>query len=313
MIVYKTLQTTIQDIVDVNVFCSNEEAYVMAELSSRFMNVCYQGIFITNIEKITKISNCNVSSLQNAGKCYVFVEFVIKGEVFFKGDIIVGIKLTKDQFGIFRGMHKNMICISMLKNRVDIADGAIVNVQLNTIEYNPMHKINATATVMICKTEATLFNIGGRLEQKEIIILEKIRDKIREQLEIRKAAIVKDEKLVAAFDTYYYSFKKEPESFTSEEWSGKSVPHKSIFDIDFQKIKPGVISRSLDISPTCPHVKLDSSSEILVKVNTFEAFMQIFAEIYNNLIAFNQMAEVFTLDIIRQNKVVFKSITEARA
>lgn len=312
MIVYKTLQTTIQDIVDVNVFCSNEEAYVMSELSSKFLNACYQGIFITDIEKITKISNCNISSLQNAGKCYVFVEFVVKGEVFFKGDIIVGVKLTKDQFGIFRGVHKNMIHISILKNRVDIADNSLVNVQLNTIEYNPMHKINATATVMICKIEPTLFNISGRLEQKEILVLEKLREKIKEQLDKRQALIAKDEKLVTAFDTYYYSFKKEPELFTSPEWVGRTVPYKSIFDIDFQKIKPGVVARSLDISPTCPHVKIDSSSDILVKVNTFEAFMQILAEIYNNLIAFNQMAEVFTLDTIKQNKIVFKSITEAR-
>jgi hypothetical protein len=310
----KTIVITIDDIFDIYTACTDKNKYVMNHMQKYFINKCYHGSLVTGVNKVLKISPCEVHGGYADGRCYMFAEVEVTCIVYKPGDIIVGAKFVKI-YGIFQSVTDTMnISLISLKS-INMPNEIIANVRLDNIDYNQLDKVCATANIFTCRTSDLRYNIGipKKLLKSEIEQLEDLRKKIADEIKRRKTV---NKKMLDIFELYYYSSTVQPGSHEVAGWSGASITKPGlidIMDIKLDSIKPGVYKRSADIALSCPEIYLESSAQSSIEaITAYVALYDMFYDIYKNIRAINDMAELYTEEMIVANKSIWKYVTDTR-
>jgi|688.fasta_scaffold63368_3 hypothetical protein len=310
----KIITLTIDDIFDVYAACMDKDKYVMNHIQKYYINKCYQGSLITKINKVIKTSHCEVNGGYADGRCFMYAEVEVTGITYKPGDILVGLKFIK-LYGIFQCVLDNMVISLENIRNVIMPNEIITNVCLKDIDYNQLDKMCATSTIHTCRTIDLRYNIGipKKMSKHEIEQLDDIRDKIKLEIVRRNQA---DKEMLSILELYHYSSTTLPDERTVSGWNGKSVSKQGLIDIidlKLESVKPGVYKRSADIALSCPEIYLESSSASSIEAITpYVALFDMFYDIYNNMRAINDMASIYTKDLIASNKIVWKYITDAR-
>lgn len=256
------IETTITDITDPNTYCSDEHAYINTYLHTKFVGKCFMGMFITNISRIVKFSQCIIDHSTNSGACLVYVTFEVEGTRYHKGDILPAVKLMKDTDGIIRGMYEGHLIFSLVKHPLldfNINPGVpcYATVIIDRVLHEPMKTVNATVTLLTRDniTEPTkIFKAVGTLTEgvKEKILV--LQENIRTELAIRSASYKEDERYYKINDYGYYDYKVETSSTKIGEWVGLMASPSTYNEVsllgDFAC--NGYWSRPGNIHKSCP-------------------------------------------------------------
>lgn len=310
----KIITITIDDIFDIYTACMDKNKYVMTHVQKYYINKCYQGSIITNVNRVIKTSHCEVNGNYADGRCFMYAEVEVTGITYKPGDILVGLKFVK-LYGIFQCVKDNMVISLENIRNVTLPNEITTNVCLKDIDYNQLDKMCATSTIYTCRTSDVRYNIGipKKLSKQEIEQLDNIRDKIKAEID-RRAEV--DIGMLDILELYYYSSNTLPGAHEVSGWKGKSVTKPgliSIMELKLESVKPGVYKRTADIALSCPEIYLDSSSASSIEALTpYVALFDMFYDIYNNIRAMNNMAMFYTEKLITENKTVWKYITDAR-
>ncbi len=171
------------NIVNVFEFVANKYENIMYRLKETYENKCARGIYVVEVVKIIKSSDCEIisSNVDSIGVIHVIFEVIAK--IYHKYDIIseVSVKINK---GTHYGITPRVLCTFSKENSNKLlSEDMIIPVMLdNKIEYETNNeRVNAFCTILQAFTVETVYYINGTLDPKHYNNFEIILDAIKEQ------------------------------------------------------------------------------------------------------------------------------------
>lgn len=95
MIITKVLQTSIDLFTDDDIYNQNMEAVLMKKLTSKYANICYMSMLITNIKKIIQYSDVTMVDNRLDGGAYINVKFEVEGIILVQGEVLHDCKVIE--------------------------------------------------------------------------------------------------------------------------------------------------------------------------------------------------------------------------
>ena len=264
-------------------------------LLEKFSGKCFQGIYIINI---IAIKNRGVLIMSTKGGS-IDVEFVAEGYYFPDNSLISNVKITLiGDFICGEILHKSndtgeeisiaTVVISEQEINSVLKVDNIVSVRVLASKYPPMkNKMNIFAELLVCEIEEQSFNVENNVTQKNLVLINELKEKISKELDHRLTATDKELKRILIFDRLLHSYSTEglqPKQVELSKWKGYEVDMTDniidILSIDEKTFDfTGNWSKSLDLYLSSPLVK-KNGDELVEDVSTISSgvFMIIVLE-----------------------------------
>lgn len=157
-------------IIDPIEFCTSKEEYTKRQLINKYVGKCFDGVYIVNINKILNISDCYINRTDINASATITVEFIVDCQQFSYGDILFGIKITKDD-GLQSGYISNPTFSAKvsLQNDIPIRKDQLIPIKINTINYPYLqYNTHILGSFKGCKKDIIIYQLGGKIT-KEIV------------------------------------------------------------------------------------------------------------------------------------------------
>lgn len=269
---------------DINAFCHDYEENIKRVLHNKFAGKCYMGEFIIEISEIKNISDCKVVDTNNSGDCIITVMFTANTRKFTIGEIIVGVTVVRNDTQFLHAVYRDMLHIAISSN-ITLPDGKkehllqfnsgdIINVVLTNVIHVPYNRANATAKLLLPNVDIPVVRLDVECVPTAYLV-EEINAKI-DELNFKPPDLVK--------------FLREAYGVSDDDGD---------FDIT-DTLKPGTYTLSSD------KMKLKNAPESSLIYDTKTGHNLLKFRMLNWLTALNEMATVYTKEVITANKKMFQ-------
>ncbi len=288
-------------------FCSDIQANIMSYLKNKYLNVCFQGIYIMNIVNIVKTSGCIINNLSKCGEGLINVEFAVSGLKYAKGDIISGIVIQKAD-GIICGQYGNIANVNIIPfiqvkgNNVPLSlkENTIVAVIVENAQHTPFGKVDISAKLLVPELSFTTYYVNGELKRDDFIHINKLILAIENEMAIRPD----DKKMEFLERVYYYKDEdiKNTKDYTNIIEELKSENFSSV----------GEWSRPLEICRSSPYVRREKLTKASLYTPPNVAICSILLNILNWLKTMREQHTIFTEELIKSNTSLWKLIKHTK-
>lgn len=241
MFITKVLETTVDIFNPIEIYASDIESILTKKLSERYVNRCYQSIYITDVSRIIRRSSIMMVDNRLDGAAYVDVQFEVKGIVLVQGEIIHGCKVIEIHANAITAENK----FAGIKLQKEVGGniskilkvGQKIPVVVQKSRYTPnQSSISVIGTPYIpAKTDEVFYTISKGLDPHETEKLGILMEKVEAEEALHKA--ISKEKPYEFFKDILYPFK------VAQKYDQK----KNISDLDFKYV-PIELKSILNIS-----------------------------------------------------------------
>ena len=249
MRINKTLETTI-DLLDPNeIFQNDYEPILLKKLNERYVNKCYQSIFIISIEKIIRRSNVKLSYDRLDGAGYIDVQFEVSGEVLIENEILHGCRIIEiNQHAItaensFAGIKLKKNSLHEEQNeyysqlmqllQVDYIIPVIVK-QVRYIPNKPAISVIATPYIPTIPLQTPCYNIIQGITNTQIAKIEYLLNMLNNEKKIHET--IKDKKQYEFFKELMYPYKNKKDYNDQKTFTSIKLEIN-----DIMNIKSGIV------------------------------------------------------------------------
>lgn len=311
----RTFQTSI--IVSDPISFTSDKANIYDTIYAKFMNVCYQGIYITNILSINEVSPCFVENILIPGEGKINVSFTISGLKYARGDVLSGVIVQKMEGGILCGKfgthaNVNIIPYNQAHKQIILKEDNIICIIVDDVLFNPFSTITVSGRLLAPENTFETYYVNGELRKDDFVQINKLIGAIEIELETR---VMND--ILKFLEITYHSYKINKDSIEKyDSYEGPKFDSKKYINIiealkkpDFSAI--GTWSRPLDIPRTSPYV-CKSNEELSLITPPNVAIISLLMHIFTWLKTINEQSRIFTDDLINTNLHVWKELRLAK-
>ena len=154
-------------------FMVNKYDNTIRRLKTVYEKKCFRGTYILEVDKINKISDCEIiaSNLRSIG--IINVEFEAKVINYSEGDIIADtVIIIKDNIPYCKSEF--VLCaLGTDKNNTILIDGNVVPMIVDHLMYNNTNreKVNIYAKILLPLTSSPIYQVDGSLDSKDYPLL----------------------------------------------------------------------------------------------------------------------------------------------
>ena len=335
MLIEKTYDATIVTDNPIN-FCINKEHHVLIEIRRNYLYKCFDGAFITKINKILQISSCRIISTNSSANGQVDVRFLADVYVLNSWDILIGVEIERSQSLIIGKYKKDYIEIDNTFKPTNIQTNTLQLKQLLPVRvvksiHQPKHsQISAAGILLTCDkniiiykpalTHKTSKHKNGELYNlSSFTDINIITDKINAELILRSEMFKTKKYEILFFESLLYSYKattKDTELIKGSneiDYEGPinnigGINAKNIFDVLQNGLDMnGYWSRPLGIYRSSPLIAFTSEKPEEYILLLPDLIIQEFAKsILNYLVAIRELVETYnTPELIKSHENVW--------
>jgi hypothetical protein len=304
-------------------YCTNKKEHTLIELNNHYKNKCFMGSFILDILDILQISSCRIVNTNSSADGIIDVKFLAKIYTLNAWDILVGVKIEKNQTLIGGKYQKNELVINVsfppthLQGTV-LHVGQLIPTRVCIPIHNPKeNSISAAAVLLTCDLKNTIYKVRGKIDKSHMEEILSIIDNIDQELDKRSLLLQTKKKSIIFFESLLYPYKSYPDATTitinkNKEWFGPSTNlEKSSNYINLHSMLnmdlTGYWTRPLTLCRSCPFAMTYSDKPTEEYVTTYPHLLMIdfLKNTLNYLVAIREMSELYTDDLIKSHENIW--------
>lgn len=311
--------TTSIFITDAIVFMRDKEITIMDQLKKEYENKCCKYGYVTNINKIIKISACVYDNSTNDANANVNVQFEVSCITFAQGDILTNVIITKNITQLILGRYNDIANVNISskvltkgrQHQIMFNENTTVCVAVDFCSYSPKQKATISGKLLVPDTTFETYYIEHDLsesDRREVV-------KLIELVEYEYSKRAKDKNMLA-LEHFYYSLKSNTEGVETDGWYGPKFDFsKYINFIDHLKSGKSLIGtwcRPLEIVRSSPFVDFSPEKQTFttpVKI----AIAKILLQMSTWARIMNEQHRVFDHKIFENNKQLWTLFAEIKS
>ena len=312
------LETSIP-ITDALLFIRDKDVHINNYLNTEYVGKCAPCGYITQINKILRISKCIYNNLTNDANANINVQFEVSCINFGSGDILTNILISKNLNGLLMG-HYNKIANVCISSKITIKgkqyqlvfnENTIVCASVEKSFLTPKSRATIHGKILVPDTSFETYYIAKDLLENDWVEIERLLEMI--EIEYSKREKTKN---MLALEHFYYSIKSEANAFEIDGWYGpefKTSKYKNL--LAYLKDKKSVIGtwcRPLNIVRSSPFV--DHSPETMPFITPAKvAITKMLLQIYTWARVMNEQHLVFDQKLFESNKQLWTLFAEIKS
>lgn len=312
------LETSIP-ITDALLFIRDKDVHINNYLNTEYVGKCAPCGYITQINKILRVSKCVYNNLTNDANAAVNVQFEVSCINFGNGDILTNVLISKNLNGLLMG-HYNKIANVCISSKITIKgrqyqlvfnENTIVCITVDKCNLTPKSRATIVGKILIPDTSFETYYIAKDLSESDWVEINRLIEMIEIEYGIREKT-----KNMLALEHFYYSIKSETDAAEIDGWYGPNFNTKKYLNIiSHLKAKKSVVGtwcRPLDIVRSSPFVDYSSETmpfstpakvaivKMLLQINTWARIM-------------NEQHLVFDQKLFESNKQLWTLFSEIKS
>jgi DNA-binding protein len=284
-------------------FCINKKQNIFTELNNLYVDTCFMGSFILEIIDILQSSSCRIVNTNASATATIDVKFLARVFILSSWDILVGVKIEKNQSLIVGEYKKNNLIVDVSLKPTNIQSnslnvGQLVPVRIIKAKHKPReNRIAAAAVLLTCDRKAVVYKVRGQIQKSSLPEIEILLNSIEEELNYRKDIKIN---IILFFESLLFSYKVMPKDtetiqFRSSVWTGPKCEGNKINILDTLNMDlTGYWIRPLNICRSSPIlIRLQDRPTDYVLTAPHLMIIDIAKNILTFLIAIRELTEVY--------------------
>lgn len=315
MIVDKIFDVTLNIVNPIN-FCTNKKQHILIELNNLYVNKCYMGSYIMDIIDVLQSSTCRITNTNSSGNGSIDVKFSAKVFILNAWDILVGVKIEKNQ-SLIVGKYENsnlIIDVTFKPTNIQASSltvGQLIPVRVIKAIHKPReNKIAIAAVLLTCDRKVVTYRVKGEISKSALPEIQLLFNNIIDELKLRTMI---DKSIITFFESLIYSYRTMDSTsvkidISDTHWEGPKtniLNTVNIFDTINSDLT-GFWSRPLQICRSSPLLVI-SQDKPTDYILTAPHLMII--EFAKNILIFlkavRECSELYTPDIINSHENIW--------